>query len=147
MEKKMKVLFLSTGNSTRGQMAEGFARQFAGDRLVAANAAIESPNSNPLVTEVMEEVGVDISGQKPKDTAQSLKEHFGYVVTLYDSARERSPVFPFTTNLIQWSVKDPAAADGPSEQKKEEFRKVRDEIKVKVEGLLNQIEQRNRTAA
>ncbi len=38
MDKKMKVLFLSTGNSTRGQMAEGFARQFAGDRLVAVNA-------------------------------------------------------------------------------------------------------------
>jgi arsenate reductase len=147
MEKRMKVLFLSTGNSTRGQMAEGFARQFAGDRVVAVNAAIESPVPNPLVTEVMEEVGVDISGQKPKDAAQSIKEHFGYVVTLYDSARERSPVFPFTTNLIQWSVKDPAAADGPSEKKKEEFRHVRDEIKGKVEGLLNEIVQRNRTAA
>lgn len=147
MEKKMKVLFLSTGNSTRGQMAEGFARQFAGDRLVAANAGIKSPDSNPLVTEVMKEVGIDISGQKPKDAAQSLKEHFGYVVTLYDSARERSPVFPFTTNLIQWSVKDPAVADGSSEKKKEEFRHVRDEIKVKVEGLLNEIAQRTRTAA
>ncbi len=147
MEKKMKVLFLSTGNSTRGQIAEGFARRFAGDRVVAVNAATESPDSNPLVTEVMEEVGVDISGQKPKNTAQSLQEHFGYVVTLYDSARERSPVFPFTTNLIRWSVKDPSATDGPSEKKKEEFRQVRDEIKVKVEGLLNQIVQRNRAAA
>jgi arsenate reductase len=128
-------------------MAEGFARKFAGDRLIAVNAEIESPDSNPLVTEVMKEVGVDISGQKPKDAAQSLKEHFGYVVTLYDSARERSPVFPFTTNLMRWSVKDPAAADGPSEKKNEEFRQVRDEIKVKVEELLNQIVQRNRTAA
>jgi arsenate reductase len=147
MEKRMKVLFLSTGNSTRGQMAEGFARQFAGDRVVAVNGAIESPISNPLVTEVMEEVGVDISGQKPKDAAQSIKEHFGYVVTLYDSARERSPVFPFTTNLRRWSVKDPAAADGPAEKRKEEFRQVRDEIKVKVEGLLNEIAQRHRNAA
>lgn len=147
MEKKTKVLFLSTGNSTRGQMAEGFARQLAGDRLVAVNAGIESPDSNPLVTDVMEEVGVDISGQRPKNAAQSLKEHFGYVVTLYDAARERSPVFPFTTNLRRWSVKDPATGDGPQEQKKEEFRHVRDEIKVKVEGLLNEIEQRRRTAA
>src|SRR5690349_15516398 len=129
MEKRMKVLFLSTGNSTRGQMAEGFARQLAGDRVVAVNAGIESPRSNPLVMQVMEEVGVDISGQKPKDAAQSLKEHFGYVVTLYDSARERSPVFPFTTNLIQWSVKDPAATDAPTEEKKEQLRRVRDEIK------------------
>lgn len=147
MEKKMKVLFLSTGNSTRGQMAEGFARQFAGDRLIAVNAGIESRDSNPLVAEVMNEVGVDITGQKPKDAAQSLKEHFGYVVTLYDEARERSPVFPFTTNLRRWSVKDPTTADGLREEKKEEFRQVRDEIKVKVEGLLNEIGQKNRTAA
>ncbi len=147
MDKKMKVLFLSTGNSTRGQMAEGFARQFAGDSLVAANAGIESPDSNPLVTEVMKEVGVDISGQKPKDAAQSLKEHFGYAVTLYDSARERSPVFPFTTNLIRWSVKDPTAADAPAEEKKEQLRRVRDDIKTKVQGLLDEIARRIRTAA
>jgi hypothetical protein len=44
-------------------------------------------------------------------------------------------------------VKDPAAADVPAEKKKEEFRHVRDEIKVKVEGLLHEIEQRHRTAA
>ncbi len=147
MDKKMKVLFLSTGNSTRGQIAEGFARQFAGDRVIAVNAGTESPDSNPLVTEVMKEVGVDISGQKPKDAAQSLKEHFGYAVTLYDSTRERSPVFPFTTNLIRWSVKDPTATDAPVEEKKEQLRRVRDDIKVKVEGLLHEIDQRNRTAA
>lgn len=147
MEKKMKVLFLSTGNSTRGQMAEGFARQFAGDHVVAVNAAIESPNSSPLVAEVMQEVGVDISGQKPKDAAQSLKEHFGYAVTLYDAARERSPVFPFTTHLIRWSVKDPTATDAPAEEKKEELRRVRDDIKAKVQGLLDEIARRYRTAA
>lgn len=147
MGNKMKVLFLSTGNSTRGQMAEGFARQFAGDRLIAANAGIESRDSNPLVTEVMKEVGVDISGQRPKNVAQSLQEHFGYVVTLYDAARERSPVFPFTPHLLRWSIKDPAAADGSSEQKKEEFRHVRDEIRVKVQGLLCEIVQANGTAA
>ncbi len=147
MDKKMKVLFLSTGNSTRGQMAEGFARQFAGDGLVAANAGIESPDSNPLVTEVMKEVGVDISSQRPKNVKQSLQEHFGYVVALYDAARERSPVFPFTLHLLRWCVKDPSAEDGPLERKKEEFRHVRDEIKVKVQGLLNEIVQATRTAA
>ena len=147
MEKKMKVLFLSTGNSTRGQMAEGFTRQSAGDRIVAVNAGTESRDSGPLVTEVMKEVGVDISGQKPKDVAESLKEQFGYVVTLYDAARERSPVFPFTTHLIRWSVKDPTATDAPAEEKKEELRRVRDDIKAKVQGLLDEIARRYRTAA
>jgi arsenate reductase (thioredoxin) len=147
MEKKPKVLFLSTGNSTRGQMAEGFTRQFAGDRLIAVNAGIESPDSNPLVAEIMNEVGVDISSQQPKNVAQSLKEHFGYVVALYDSARERSPVFPFTQNLLRWSVKDPATADGPGEQKKEAFRRVRDEIRAKVQDFLNAKVPKQRTAA
>ena len=56
-------------------------------------------------------------------------------------------MFPFTPHLLRWSVKDPAAGEGPSDLKKEEFRHVRDEIKVKVHGLLKEIVQVTRTAA
>ena len=147
MEKKAKVLFLSTGNATRGQMAEGFVRKLAGDGLIPVSAGIESPTSNPLGAEVMKEVGVDISVQRSKDVAQSLKEHFGYVVTLYDSARERSPVFPFTQNLLRWSVPDPASADGTWEQRKEAFRRARDEIRARVQDFLNEKVLTQRTAA
>jgi arsenate reductase len=147
MEQKLKVLFLSTGDSTRGQMAEGFVRQIAGDRFTAMSAGIEGRDRNPLAAEVMREIGVDISGQQAKEVKQSLNEHFRYVVTLFDSAREKSPVFPFTPNMSRWSVKDPATEEGAWEQKKEAFRRVRDEIEAKVEGFLNEKAQEQRTAA
>ena len=57
MDKKPKVLFLSTGNSTRSQMAEGFLRTLAGDQFQAVSAGIEPGSLNPLAVEVMGEMG------------------------------------------------------------------------------------------
>jgi arsenate reductase len=113
-------------------MAEGFLRTFAGDEVVAVSAAVRSPQSDPLAIEVMNEVGVDISGQRAKDVAESLKEHFSCVVTVCDASKERFPVWPFTPNTFHWSLLDPETADGPLEQRREVFRQVRDEIKENV---------------
>ena len=99
MKGKPKVLFFSTGDSTRSQMAEGFLRAFAGDEVVAASTAVKSIERDPLVVEVMKEVGVDISAQRPKDIASFFKEHFAYVVTLCDATTEKFPVWPFSRNV------------------------------------------------
>jgi arsenate reductase len=138
MDKKIKVLFLSTGNSTRSQMAEGFLETLAGDQFEVKSAGIEPGELNPLGVEVMEEAGIDISHQKPKNVVESLKEHFGYVVTVCDMARERAPIFPFTPNLIHWSLEDPAAAKGTTEENKKIFAHVRDEIREKVLTFVDQ---------
>src|SRR5215813_11711814 len=95
MERKPKVLFLSTGNSTRSQMAEGFLRAYAGDRFLAESAGLESAGVNPLAAEVMRERGIDVSPQEPKQVAEVFREHFAYVITLSDMAKEKSPIFPF----------------------------------------------------
>ena len=138
MKGKPKVLFFSTGDSTRSQMAEGFLRAFAGDEVVAASTAVESIEHDPLVLEVMKEVGVDISGQHPKDIAQFFKEHFAYVVTLCDATTEKFPVWPFSRNVRHWSLADPERATGSLEQKRDAFRRVRDEIGGNVREFLNQ---------
>jgi arsenate reductase len=135
---KPKVLFFSTGDSTRSQMAEGFLRAFAGDEVVGASTAVESIAHDPLVLEVMKEVGVDISGQHPKDIAQFFKEHFAYVVTLCDATTEKFPVWPFSRNVRHWSLADPERANGSLEQKRDAFRRVRDEIGGNVREFLNQ---------
>jgi arsenate reductase (thioredoxin) len=142
MEKKMKVLFLSTGNATRSQMAEGYLRSLAGDKFEATSAGIEATALNPLAVEIMKEVGVDISGQQAKNVKESLKEHFAYVITVCDAARERSPIFPFTPFLGHWSIYDPESAPEHDEEKREVFRRVRDEIRAKVESF---IEEANKT--
>jgi arsenate reductase len=129
---KPTVLFLSTGNATRSLIAEGFLRTLTGDRFDVASASVEPSALNPMASEVMKEAGIDISGLKPKSVAQSVKERFGFVIAICDTAKERSPIFPFTLHLQHWSIVDPNTADGLPEQRTEMFRRVRDEIKDKV---------------
>jgi len=136
MVRKPKVLFLSTGNSTRGQMAEGLARALSHDRMIAASAGLEAEGLNPLAIEVMQEIGIDISTQKSKPVRDFLKEHFAFVITVSDMAKERSPVFPFTPHLMHWDLPDSIRADAPAEEQKQVLRQVRDAIRVKVESFL-----------
>jgi arsenate reductase (thioredoxin) len=150
MSPKTKVLLLSTHDSTRSQMAEGFLKKMASDKFEVASAAIESTGADPLGAEVMKEAGVDTSSQTSLDVKQSIARHFGYVIVLYDASNERSPVFPFTTNLLRWSIPDPAAAAEASpaagEAKKNAFRRVRDDIGGKVRSFVESQERAARAA-
>jgi arsenate reductase len=129
---KTRVLFLSTGNATRSMIAEAFLRNFTGDRFDVASAGVEPGLLNPLTCEIMQELGINISAQKPKSVAQSIKERFGYVIAICDAAKERSPIFPFTLHLKHWSIVDPNTADGLPAQQADVYRRVRDEIKDNV---------------
>jgi arsenate reductase (thioredoxin) len=121
VDHKPRVLFFSTSDSTRSQMAEGFLRKLAGEELAVVSTAVQSPDSDPLAAEVMKEIGVDISGQQSRGVKESLKEHFSYVITVSDNSRERSPVWPFTRNLFHWNIADPERLNGSLEQKREAF--------------------------
>jgi arsenate reductase (thioredoxin) len=133
VDQKPRVLFLSIQNSVRGQMAEGFLRSMAGNRFEATSGGIESADEvHPMAAEVMAEEGIDITTQHPKNVVEWFKEHFAYVITLADMAKERSPVFPFTPHLLHWSLEDPSLVEGSQEEKKRVFRYVRDEIKTSV---------------
>jgi arsenate reductase (thioredoxin) len=131
-----RVLFLSTGDATRGLIAEGFLRNFTADRFDIVSVGVDPSTSNPLASAVMMEANIDISGQKPRSVAQSLKERFGHVITICDTAIERNPIFPFALGVGHWSVVDPNSANGLPEQKTEVFRRVRDEIKDKVKQFI-----------
>src|SRR5215467_7091357 len=145
MNHKPRVLFFSTGDSTRSQIAEGFFRRFAGDEFVAMSAATRSLEADPLAREVMQEVGIDISGQHAKNIKDSLTEHFSYVVTVCDASREKFPLWPFTCNILHWSVLDPEQAQGTTERKRQVFRHVRDEISQRVRDFLDACERRRKT--
>jgi arsenate reductase (thioredoxin) len=129
---KSKVLFLSTGDATRGLIAEGFLRSLTGDQFDVVSSSVKAGALDPLAGEVMREAGIDISGQKSKSIADSLKQHFGHVIAICDLAKERSPIFPFSLGIVHWNIVDPNSATGLPEQKTEMFRQVRDEIKDKV---------------
>jgi arsenate reductase (thioredoxin) len=139
MNHKPRILFFSTGDSTRSQMAEAFTRFFSSNQVVAVSTAVHSAESDPIVGEVMNEVGIDISTQHSKEIADVFKEHFSYVVTVCDASTERFPVWPFSRNIIHWSHIDPERVNDSVHQKREVFRKVRDEICCNVKELLAQI--------
>ena len=131
MKRKPKVLFFSTGSAERSQMAEGFLRRITGDQIEGKCTAVR-PESGPLAAEVMQELGIDVSSDQPDDIKHLFQEYFACVITLSDDAKERSPVWPFTRNLFHWSLVDPETSEGSAEQRRETFRRVRDEIQRNV---------------
>ncbi len=142
---KPKVLFLCTGNSCRSQMGEGFLRDMAGDKFEVMSAGMDpSGEVHPLAVRVMDEVGIDISGQKPKDISQFLgDEEIAYVIIVCDKANKTCPLFSPTLadqNRIFWPFDDPAHAEGTDEEKLEFFRRVRDEIRAKITDWLKSME-------
>jgi len=130
---KKRVLFLCTGNSCRSQMAEGFLRSLAGDRFEAFSAGVKPTQVNPLAIKVMNESGIDISGQESKSAMGLISQSFDYVVTVCDNAKQTCPVFPGKYEKIHWNLDDPAAAEGTEEEKMDFFREIRDQIKEKTE--------------
>jgi arsenate reductase len=80
---KQRILFLCTGNSARSQMAEAFLRKYAGDTYEPYSAGLEPKGVNPLTVRVMDEVGIDISGQTSKGIETYLgKTLFQYLITV-----------------------------------------------------------------
>jgi arsenate reductase len=130
---KPKVLFLCTGNSARSQMAEGYLRYVAGDEFEPLSAGIEPKGLNPLAVEAMREIGIDISRQGSKDVGEFLGQAIPYVITLCDNAKQRCPIFPRTYKFLHWSLEDPAEAGGSHEERMAAFRRVRDEIRLRIE--------------
>ena len=134
--KKLRILFLCTGNSCRSQMAEGWARHLKSKVIEAYSAGIEKHGVNPLAVRVMAEAGVDISRQKSKRIDALPNRDFDYVITLCDHASESCPFFPGRT--FHRSFQDPPrlAADAGSEEEALDFyRLVRDQIREYIASL------------
>ncbi|MDO9350136.1 MAG: arsenate reductase ArsC [Deltaproteobacteria bacterium] len=136
MVETKKVLFLCTGNSARSQMAEGLMRFLGQDDWKVRSGGIFPSYVHPLAIRAMEEIGIDISGQTSKSTDEFLNEEFDYIITLCDHAAAACPNFPGQGKRIDWSFEDPAAAIGTIEERLVVFRRVRDEIKARVEEFL-----------
>jgi len=138
-KKKLKILFLCTGNSCRSQMAEGWARHLKDDIIEAYSAGIEAHGLNPDAVKVMAEAGVDISGHKSK-TVDAIKDiDFDYVITVCGHANETCPMWlGKKSKIIHIGFEDPPQLAKKAKTKEEAiaiYRKVRDEIKKFVEGL------------
>lgn len=128
------VYFLCTGNSCRSQIADGFLKSLGGEKYEVKSAGLEAHGLNPRAVQVMNEVGVDISGHSSDVIDPDLLNRAEYVITLCGHADEHCPVIS-NKNVTKWhwGFDDPAKATGTEEEIMNQFRRVRDSIKSRVE--------------
>jgi protein-tyrosine-phosphatase len=131
MSEKPTVLFVCVHNAGRSQMAAGYLRELSGGRVEVLSAGSEPKESiNPVAVAAMAEEGIDIAGNVPKIlTVEAVKES-DVVITM--GCGDTCPIFP-GKRYEDWELEDPAGKD------LETVRRVRDDIRGRVEGLLAEI--------
>ena len=127
-----KILFVCVENAGRSQMAEGFFRHYAPQFDVDSAGTQPKSELNPTVIQVMKEIGIDITKQKPKElTDEMLSDSIPVNMGCMDS--DSCPAL-FTKDMIDWNISDPKNKD------LDEIRKIRDQIKDQVLNLIKKLE-------
>ncbi len=128
---KPNVLILCTGNSCRSHLAEGILRHVAGDLFEVYSAGSKPAGYvHPKAIQVMQEIGIDISGHTSKHMTEFLDKKINTVITVCGNADQACPMFPGQVNRYHWGFDDPAHAKGTEEEVLAVFRTVRDQIKL-----------------
>jgi arsenate reductase (thioredoxin) len=134
-----QVLFLSSFNSARSQMAEALLRALAGDAFEAHSAGSVPRDLHPLAIAVMAEWGIDIASQRPKGLQEFIGvTQFAHVITVCDRDEKACGVFPGKGTREYWPIADPATAEGSIEERLATFREVRDHLEARIRGWLRE---------
>jgi len=121
-----KVLFLCTGNSARSQMAEALLNQKGRGRFEAHSAGSHpAARVNPFAIESLREGGIEWAGHAPRNADGLVGEHWDFVITVCDRAKESCPILPGHPIHAHWGMEDPADAEGSDEEKRRAFRVAR----------------------
>ncbi|MFF9798737.1 arsenate reductase ArsC [Streptomyces rochei] len=126
------VLFVCVHNAGRSQMAAGFLRHLAGDRIEVRSAgSLPGDRVNPAAVEAMKEVGIDIAGAEPRILTTEAVQTSDYVITM--GCGDACPVFP-GKKYLDWALEDPAGKGV------EAVRPIRDAIRTRIEALIAEID-------
>jgi MIP family channel proteins len=129
----MRVLFLSTRNSARSQMAEGLLRSYGGKAYQVFSAGTNPTSVHPLAIKAMGEVGIDISTYRAKQMEEFATEPpMDLVITVCDKAAQTCPSFPNTRWQIHWHFPDPSQITGGAEEQLAAFCHIRDSITARI---------------
>lgn len=133
---KHKVLFICVHNSARSQMAAALLNKTCGEFFEAQSAGLEPGTINPLVIQVLQEFGIDISKNKTQRVFDVWKsgQIFQFVITVCSEAEaEGCPIFGGVTTRLHWLFDDPSKFTGTHEDRLEKTRRVRDQIYAKID--------------
>ena len=122
-QSRHRVLILCTGNSARSQIAEALFARKGGARFDAASAGSKpAARVNPYAVRVLAEAGIEWAGRVPKGIDGLDREHWDFVITVCDRAKEACPIFPGKPIMAHWGMPDPAEVEGAEETKLRAFR-------------------------
>ncbi len=141
--KTIKVLFLCGHNSARSQMAEAFLKEVGRQAFEVESAGLElADRINPLVVEVMKEIGIDLEGKRMQRVFDLFQQGrlYDYVIAVCDAAKAgKCPIFPGVCKRLHWPFEDPATLEGTWEEKLEKTRLIRDKIRHQVETWVEEL--------
>lgn len=129
------ILFVCVENAGRSQMAEALFRKFASTRFIASSAGT-TPSSklNPIVIQVMKEIGIDMTNQQPKLLSDSMIKNSSKTVNMGCMDKESCPSL-FVKDMLDWNISD------PKEKSIDDVREIRDKIKFEVLNLIRSLEE------
>jgi len=133
-----RILFVCTGNSARSQLAEGIANHLGGGEVEAHSAGTLPAGVNNHSVAVMQERGIDISRHRSK-RIDEVPGPFDLVITLCDDAALLCPTSVRDSPMQHWSTPDPSFVPGGPEAVHQAFRRVRDQLEVRIAALVGEI--------
>lgn len=128
---KPSVLFVCIHNAGRSQMAAGYLRHLAGDRIEVRSAgSMPADQINPIAVEAMREEGIDIAAEQPKVLTPEAVQASDVVITM--GCGDACPYYP-GKRYEDWKLDDPAG------QGIDAVRPIRDDIRARIEGLITSL--------
>jgi arsenate reductase (thioredoxin) len=133
LKTKKTILFVCVENAGRSQMAEGFFKKYAPEGFVPASAGTKPISQiDPLAIQVMNEIGIDISKQKPKDLSEDMIRNSDKIINMGCMDKNFCPTL-FIPKVTDWGIED------PKNKPIEEVREIRDEIERRIKELATDI--------
>lgn len=128
------VLFACTFNAVRSPMASAFLRHFHGHRVFVDSVGVHPHAPDPFAIAVMDEVGIDISGHRPKTFAELEDDSFDLIISMSPEAQHSAVEMTRTTaaEVVYWRTFDPTVVEGSREVRLDAYRQVRDQIRQRV---------------
>ncbi len=128
------VLFLCTRNSARSQMAEAWTRHLSHGLITAYSAGLSPSEVHPMAIQVMEEVGISMAGARSKSVSEFLGKVAirNAIIVCADAEKHCPSLWPFCSDVQSWPFDDPVACVGSIDQRLEDFRRVRNEIRSRI---------------
>ncbi len=129
-----KILFVCVENAGRSQMAEAFFRKYASEKFYVSSAGTKpSSKVNPIVSQVMNEVGINIENKMPKSLSNDMLDD-SIAVNMGCIDKESCPAL-FVKDVLDWNIPDPKG------KSIDEIRKIRDQIEIKVKKFVKNLEE------